>query len=101
MACTLAGCSRQMNPAQSKALVDGKVQVGMSRAETESLVGFPQKIEKVGATTFFYYAPSWYIPSFTVGQRTPIAFMNGKVVGIGKAYYDSIVASADTTAASN
>ena len=72
----------------------GTIQVGMTRAEVEQRVGFPQKIERVGSTDFLFYDPGMYAPfGWNVAAHTPIAIANGKVVGIGKAYYDSVVAS--------
>ncbi len=96
-----AGCSKHMSPAQSKAIATENVEIGMTRAEVEAKFGFPQRIERVGATAFFFYTTSWYIPSFWISSRNPIAIANGKVVGMGKAYYASAVAGQDASAKSN
>jgi hypothetical protein len=94
----LAGCAKQMPAAQTRALQNDTVETGMTRAEVEAKFGFPQRIEKVGTTTFYFYTPSWYIPSFLMSSRNPIALVNGKVVGMGQAYYAGVVAGAGATA---
>lgn len=97
-ACTLAGCGQQMNQRQSSTLLSGWVQVGMTRAEVEGRLGFPQKIEKVGTTAFYFYAPGLFIPPAMTSPHSPIAIADGKVVGMGKAYYDAALARAATVA---
>ena len=98
-ACTLAGCGQQMNQRQSSALLSGWVQVGMTRAEVEHRLGFPQKIEKVGTTAFYFYAPGLHILPTMVSPHSPVAIADGKVVGMGKSYYDAALANAATVAA--
>jgi hypothetical protein len=98
IACALAGCGQQMNQRQSNTLLSGWVQVGMTRAEVEGRLGFPQKIEKVGTTAFYYYAPGWHILPTMVSPHSPIAIADGMVVGMGKAYYDEAVANATSVA---
>ena len=99
LACALAGCGQQMNQRQSSALLSGWVQVGMTRAEVEHRLGFPQKIEKVGTTAFFFYAPGLYILPAMVSPHSPVAIADGKVAGMGKAYYEDAVAKATKAAA--
>ena len=70
-ACALAGCGQQMNQRQSSALLSGWVQAGMTRAEVEHRLGFPQKIEKVGTTAFFFYAPGLHILPAMVSPHSP------------------------------
>ena len=97
-ACALAGCGQQMNQRQANVLLSGWVQVGMTRAEVEGRLGFPQKIERLGTTAFYFYAPALYILPTTVSPHSPIAIADGKVVGMGKAYYDAALANAATIA---
>jgi hypothetical protein len=99
IASVLAGCGQQMNQRQSSALLSGWVQVGMTRAEVEHRLGFPQKIEKVGTTAFYFYAPGLYILPTIVSPHSPIAIADGRVVGVGKAYYDATLANATVASA--
>jgi hypothetical protein len=102
LACALGGCGgQQMTATRSQTLWNGKIEVGMTRLEVEQQLGFPQKVERVGATEFFHYTPFWIVPSATVASRTPVAIRNGKVVGMGKAYYEETLASAGNTAKAN
>jgi hypothetical protein len=97
----LAGCAKQMSPAQSRAWASGTVEVGMARIEVERQLGFPQRVEKVGNISFFYYTPLWYNTTFWGGSQNPIAIADGVVVGMGKAYHASVVAGASAQAKSN
>jgi hypothetical protein len=98
----LAGCGGpQLSALKSQSLLDGKVQVGMSRLDVEKDLGFPQKIERVGGTTFFFYVPSWYYPAFLFSSQNPVAFVNERVVGFGQAYYETVVAGSDKPATPN
>ena len=73
----------------------------MSRLDVEKSLGFPQKIESVGATTFYFYVPSWYYPSYLFSSHNPVAFVNERVVGFGQAYYEAVVAGSDKLATKN
>jgi hypothetical protein len=98
----LAGCGgAQMPTLKTQALLDGKVQIGMSRLDVEKDLGFPQKIERVGATTFYFYVPSWYYPSYLFSSQNPVAFASERVVGFGQAYYEAVVADSDKVATPN
>jgi hypothetical protein len=88
-----------MTQPQSNILMSGWVQVGMTRAEVEGRLGFPQKIEKIGTTAFYFYAPGWHIPPLMAASHSPIAIADGKVVGMGKAYHEDAVAKATQVAA--
>jgi hypothetical protein len=101
LVCALTSCSQQMATPKSQALVDGELRVGMSRLDVEKTVGFPQRIERVGGTTFFFYTPRWYVPSYFTNAQNPVALANEKVVGLGKAYYDATVADPGKIANSN
>ena len=98
----LAGCGGpQLSSLKTQALLDGKVQTGMSRLDVEKSLGFPQRIESVGATTFYFYVPSWYYPSYLFSSQNPVAFVNERVVGFGQAYYEAVVAGSDKLATKN
>ena len=100
-AITLAACSPQMPPHKTQALLKEKVQIGMSWLAVEQTYGFPQKMERVGDTTFFFYSQSWYIPSYFTNNQNPVALVNDKVVGVGTAYYESTVANPSRSQISN
>ena len=87
---TLQACAGQMYSAQTNALVNGKIKVGMARADVVGYLGPPQKTEIVGSTEFFFYTPVWYVMPLFVSSQNPIAIRDGKVVGMGKSYYDTI-----------
>ena len=78
---------------QSTLLVSSKLKIGMSRGDAVHYLGKPQSTETVGATEFLFYTPIWYVSPMLVTSQTPIAIRDGKVVGIGKAYYDETVRS--------
>ena len=87
---TLQGCAGQMHVAQTNALVNGKIKIGMSRGDVVGYLGPPQQTETVGSTEFLFYAPIWYVLPLFVSSQNPIAIRDGKVVGMGKSDYDSI-----------
>jgi hypothetical protein len=91
---TLQGCAGQMHFAQSNALLNGKIKIGMSRGDVIGYLGPPQKSETVGSTEFLFYTPIWYVLPLFVSAQNPIAIRDGKVVGMGKADYDSIMQTA-------
>ena len=80
-----------MHIAQSNALVNSKIKIGMSRSDVIGYLGPPQKSETVGSTEFLFYTPVWYILPWFVSSQNPIAIQAGKVVGMGKSHYDSLV----------
>jgi hypothetical protein len=87
---TLQGCAGQMHLAQSNALLNGKIKIGMSRGDVIGYLGPPQKSETVGSTEFLFYTPIWYVLPLFVSSQNPIAIRDGKVVGMGKSDYDNI-----------
>ena len=80
-----------MHYSQTNALSNGKIKIGMTRGEVIAFLGPPQKSETVGSTEFLSYTPVWYILPVFVSSQNPIAIQDGKVVGMGKSHYDSIV----------
>ena len=87
---TLQGCAGQMHFAQSNALVNSKIKIGMTRGDVVGYLGPPQKSEMVGSTEFLFYTPIWYVLPLFVSSQNPIAIRDGKVVGLGKSDYESI-----------
>ncbi len=79
-----------MHFAQSNALLNGKIKIGMSRGDVIGYLGPPQKSETVGSTEFLFYTPIWYVLPLFVSSQNPIAIRDGKVVGMGKSDYDNI-----------
>lgn len=79
-----------MHFAQSNALVNGKIKIGMTRGDVVGYLGPPQKSEMVGSTEFLFYTPIWYVLPLFVSSQNPIAIRDGKVVGLGKSDYESI-----------
>lgn len=81
-----------MSIQKANALTEKKVHLGMSRLDVENAYGFPQRIERVGETTFYFYNPNWTMLSYyTSGDQNPVALMKDNVVGLGKAYYETVV----------
>jgi hypothetical protein len=79
-----------------------KIKVGMSRDEIVGQIGQPHKQETFGTTEFLTYRTDFY-DAATAQTFSPIAIVDGKVVGLGKGYYDNFVkqqagANKDTTA---
>jgi hypothetical protein len=63
-----------------------KLEVGMSRNQVLQLMGQPDKREAYGNSEFLIYrTPSDFF--------TPIAIVDGKVVGWGRNYYDNAIRS--------
>jgi hypothetical protein len=87
VAALFEGCGAQMSMMQSTTLVSGKVKIGMTRGEAVYLLGKPQSTETVGLKEFLHYTPVLYALPLA-SQQSPIAILDGKVVGVGKAYYD-------------
>lgn len=72
------------------ALLHGPIRVGTSREEVISLLGPPHRQERYGITEFLFYDTVWQA-SDAAATRTPIALIDGKVVGWGKAHYATVV----------
>jgi outer membrane protein assembly factor BamE (lipoprotein component of BamABCDE complex) len=69
-----------------------KLQVGMSRDEVLSLMGQPQRREAYGSNEFLIYRTD-YRGGNESADFTPVAIVNGKVVGWGRNYYDNVARS--------
>jgi hypothetical protein len=87
----LTSCSSvpYLPPAQARLLADGQIKVGVSRADVINQLGAPERQEMRGATEFLFYRLAWQFAAYA-DERNPIAIKDGKVIGLGKAYYDSI-----------
>jgi hypothetical protein len=95
----LAGCSSvpYLPPAQARALAGGQIGVGASRNDVINQLGAPERTEMQGTTEFLFYRLAWQFAAYQE-ERNPIAIKDGKVIGFGKAYYDTIIkAQADAT----
>jgi len=62
----------------------------MGREDVIGLLGRPQKQEVHGTTEFLFYLTNWLMTE-PASQRSPVAISDGKVVGLGKAYYETFV----------
>jgi hypothetical protein len=69
-----------------------KLQVGMSRDEVMAIMGRPDKREAYGKTEFLIYRTDFQYGA-EKGDFTPIAFVDGRVTGWGRNYYDDALRS--------
>jgi hypothetical protein len=92
LAQALAACDsmRVLTSDQTRALLSGPIRVGMSRDEVIGLLGPPHRQERHGVAEFLFYGTTWQA-SDRAAARMPIALIDGKVVGLGKAHYDRVV----------
>src|SRR5260221_9906876 len=63
---------------RASALVNGTIQVGMSRADVKSWLGPPHRTEKSGSIDFLFYRAPLLMKMGTAGSN-PIAIVDGKV----------------------
>jgi hypothetical protein len=75
---------------QTNVLLKGPIQVGASREDIINQLGEPYKQERHGATEFLFYQTVWQVTE-KAATRSPIALIDGKVVGLGKAHYDKVI----------
>jgi hypothetical protein len=66
------------------------VQVGMSRQEVMAILGQPQRQEAHGSTEFLIYSTDGTSNAALI-NFTPIAIVDGRVTGIGRNLYDTVV----------
>lgn len=78
---------------QTSVLLKGSIQIGASQQEVINQLGEPYRRERHGATEFLFYQTVWQVTD-KAATRSPIALMDGTVVGVGKAHYDKIVLAA-------
>ena len=79
---------------QGGALVH-KTKLGMSVDDVVRDLGQPHKRETYEATEFLFYNTNWTLAD-AAAQRSPIAVVHGKVVGLGKSYYDTFIKARTT-----
>jgi hypothetical protein len=75
---------------QTNALLNGPIPIGMSREDVIRQLGQPFREERHGATEFLFYQTVWQVTE-KAATRSPIAIVDDKVVGLGKAHYDNLV----------
>jgi hypothetical protein len=76
---------------QSGALIS-KTKLGMSRDEVVGQLGPPHKRETYEATEFLFYNTNWAMAD-AAAQQSPVAIVEGKVVGLGTSFYKAFVKS--------
>jgi hypothetical protein len=79
-----------LSPEQTNTLLHGPIQVDMSREDIIKQLGQPFREERRGTTEFLFYQTAWQVTEKAT-TRSPIALVDDKVVGLGKAYYDNLV----------
>ena len=79
-----------LSPEQTKALLHGPIQIGMSREDIIKQVGQPFREERHGTTEFLFYQTAWQVTE-KAETRSPIALVDDRVVGLGKAHYNKLV----------
>ncbi|MGI9382706.1 MAG: hypothetical protein ACR2PO_06090 [Methyloligellaceae bacterium] len=97
VASSTAGCGevvRQVESMQQSSTAK-TLTVGMSRDDLISLMGQPKKRENYGRTEFLIYETN-YLAFTDSGRFTPIAVVNGKVIGWGHEYYGAVVKAQST-----
>ncbi len=86
----VAGCQGAPYLPDPQAQVLLKIKAGMSREEIVAQLGEPHRQETVGRTQFLFYRTDWR--TATEAERiSPVAIVDGKVVGLGKDYYQDAV----------
>jgi hypothetical protein len=53
-------------------------------------LGAPVRQEMQGTTEFLFYHLAWQFAAYA-DERNPIAIKDGKMIGFGKVYYDSLI----------
>jgi SmpA/OmlA family protein len=85
-----AACGTEILSAQQGGALVHQTQLGMSREEVVSRLGAPHRSETYETTEFLFYNTNWALAT-AAEQRSPIAIAHDKVIGLGKAYYDTYV----------
>ena len=79
-----------LSAVQTNALLNGPIQIGMSREEIVQQLGQPFREERHGTIDFMFYQTAWQVTE-KAEARIPIALVGDRVVGLGKAHYDKVV----------
>ena len=85
---TIAGCAENGSVTASAKVMN--VEVGMSQNQVLAIMGPPQRREIHGGTEFLIY-PAGGASEDAVANFVPIAIVDGRVTGIGRNLYDTVV----------
>lgn len=85
---TIAGCAENGSVTASAKVVN--VEVGMTQKQVLDIMGPPQRREIHGGTEFLIY-PAGGASEGAVANFVPIAIVDGRVTGIGRSLYDTVV----------
>jgi hypothetical protein len=85
-----SGCTDPLaNPVANLTQINpGQIHPGMTRQEVLAALGPPQRQEIYGTTEFLIYAADGNTDS---AQFLPVAIVDGRVTGTGRAFYEAIV----------
>ena len=83
---------------ESKTLISGPqmksffydIEIGMTREDVISRLGKPADRLTIGDTEFLFYYTDWLNTPKAV-ERSPFAVVSGKVVAMGKTYYEAFL----------
>ena len=67
-----------------------KIEIGMSREDVIRLLGEPGQQQKIEDTEFLFYFTDWINTSASI-ERSPIVLVNGKVIAMGKTYFQNFL----------
>jgi hypothetical protein len=87
----VAGCAHNADIQSKKAI---SLQIGMSRQQVEAVMGYPRLVETRDGVEFWVYPPD----ESETGEALPVGFVNGRVTGWGRMYYEE---AADTAVAAD
>lgn len=87
----LQGCT---GPAAIPVANPTQIHAGMTRQEVLAAMGPPQRQEIYGATEFLIYSADGNAES-PQSNLIPVAIVDGRVTGTGRAFYDAIVQAND------
>ena len=88
--CAIACQSKPIISSQQGHSLIRKVEIGMTREEVIDMVGIPAEQQVVDGTEFLFYYVDWINKSAAV-ERSPVALVNGKVIAMGKSYYQQFL----------
>jgi len=77
---------RILPPNLASTLVNGSLQVGMTRSAVVAQLGEPHRVETNGNMEFLFYR-SPLTMAWATWTSNPIAVLDGKVVGLGSSFY--------------
>src|SRR5215813_5859093 len=77
---------RILPPNLASTLVNGSLQVGMTRSAVVAQLGEPHRVKTNGNMEFLFYR-SPLTMAWATWTSNPIAVLDGKVVGLGSSFY--------------